>query len=160
MRRLALISALLLAGSVFAVGQSGGNNTPPGGDLVGSDRATTSAGTSSTRSRDTEQNQRMTGTTGSTKGPTGSPAFSGSSVYGNTAAQSGAGVKGKAGTTSATAGRQRAYGQHSSVNDTGVEDETSVIPAGRGGAAAATRSSSRQPNPNGKRHRRRTQPPK
>ena len=155
MRTLALIT-VLLAGSLFAFGQ----NTPPGGDLVGSDHAHASAGPHSTRSRDTQQNQRMTGTTGSTTGASGSPAYAGSSVYGNTAAQSGSGAKGQAGTTSAVAGRQRAYNQRGSAQDTSAENQTSVVPSGQGGAA--TDASSKQAHastPHAKHHRRKTQPP-
>jgi hypothetical protein len=117
MRKCALITALILLSSVFALAQSGGDQTPPGGDMVGSDYHA-AEGQLGEQSRDAAQNQRMSGTYGNTKGYAGNPSYAGSSEYSSTQAQSATGATGQQGETAAIAGRARAEDRQSSPYDT------------------------------------------
>ena len=104
MRRLVLLMAVLLLSAGVALAQK----TPPGGDMVGSDRP---GGRSDVRSAPTaspDANQQLTGTTGSSSGYEQNPAFAGSSTYG-TASSVNNDRSGMQGQTTATAARRRAY---------------------------------------------------
>jgi hypothetical protein len=116
MRRLVLLTALLLWSSVFVLAQSGGDQTPPGGDMIGSDPHP-AVGQLGQQSGDSEQNQRMTGTMGSTKGYAGDPAYAGSSEYLSTQTISTQGAVSEA-EAAATAGRRRAENPQTSPYDT------------------------------------------
>ena len=119
MRRLALMAALLLGGSVFMFAQAGQGPTPPGPDTVGSDHNIQQPGS---RSRsDTQQNQRMTNNTGTSWGNERPRANAGSSVYSSRTQQGNQGVIGQQGQESAISGRQRAHNRDYSSKDTSVE---------------------------------------
>lgn len=116
MRRFALLTALLFLSSVFVLAQSGGDQTPPGGDMVGSSPRPAEAQLGS-QSVDSAQNQRITGTMGNTKGYSGSPFYAGSSDYTSRENISGNGVQGQQEFTSTAAGRRRAEDNRSSPYD-------------------------------------------
>src|SRR5689334_10354288 len=119
MRRIAFVAALLLGGSIFMLGQAGQGPTPPGPDVVGSDRGVQRPG-SSARS-DTQQNQRMTNSTGTSWGNERPRVHAGESVYSTRTAQGNIGVKGQQGESAAISGRQRAHNRGYSSKDTSVE---------------------------------------
>jgi len=127
--------SLLLAG-VLAVSACGfaqsGSTPPPGGDMVGSDRAVTPrAGTHGQLSPSPNQNQQMTNTGGTTTGFERAPAKAGASIHETQQAQQNVGTKGVQGEMSATAGRRRAHHQKYSVEDTGAEKATSQSQSGK-----------------------------
>lgn len=136
MRRIALVAALLLGGSVFMFGQAGQGPTPPGPDVVGSDRPVQRSG-SSARS-DAQQNQRMTNSTGTSWGNERPRVNAGESVYSSRTAQGNRGVVGQQGEESAISGRQRAHNRGYSSKDTSVE------PMRNGGQSNAIGSRSEQ----------------
>ena len=109
MHRSAVITALLVASSPLWWAQAGGGQAPPGGDQVGSGRSTQLPGHSA--HSDPQQNQRMTGTMGTTRGNEQQPAYAGHSTHSTVAAQSSSGAVGQQGKTAATAGRRRAHDQ-------------------------------------------------
>ena len=147
MRRIALLTATLLLSSIFVLAQSGGDQTPPGGDMVGSDPHP-AVGQLGQQSGDSEQNQRMTGTMGSTKGYAGDPAFAGSSEYLSTQSISTPGAKSE-GQTAATAGRRRAENTQSSPYDTGASGSQPYLSGqfGRQNAAPAAQAKKPKPSP-------------
>ena len=110
MRRLALLAALLLAGSTFLFAQA----APPS-DTLGADHNTQRPGNVS-RS-DAQQNQRSTNTTGTTTGNEQQPSYAGQSIHSTVAAQSANGATGQQGKTSATAARRRSHNQTQSAYD-------------------------------------------
>ncbi len=138
MRRIALIAALLLAGSMFVFGQAGQGATPPGPDVVGSDRGVQSPGPGGKSRQDTQQNHRMTNTTGATSGHERPQGTAGESVYSTHTAQGNIGVKGQQGEASAISGRQRSHNRGYSSKDTSVE------PMHNGGQAGAIGSRSEE----------------
>lgn len=93
--------------SLFALAQSGGDQTPPGGDMLGSSPRP-AQGQLGEQSRDAAQNQRMTGTMGTEKGYSGDPTYAGSSDYISRQNLSDTGVQGQQEFTSTAAGRRRA----------------------------------------------------
>ena len=126
MRKIALVTALLLLSSIFVLAQSGGDQTPPGADMLGSDYLP-SQGQLSEQSTDAAQNQRITGTYGNTKGYSGDPAYAGGSEYLNTQAISSTGAKGQQGEAAAIAGRTRAEDRQDSPFDTQVTGQGRLV---------------------------------
>jgi hypothetical protein len=118
MRRFVLLTTFLFLSSLFVFAQSGGDQTPPGGDMVGSDYHA-SEGLMGEQTQDAAQNQRMTGTMGNTKGYSGDPAYAGASDYTSLQNIADTGAKGQQEFTSTAAGRRRAEDRQSSPYDTG-----------------------------------------
>ena len=87
----------------LALPYASAQNTPPGGDQVGSDRHVGQGGLDTKPTNDPEANQRVTGTTGSTTGNSGSPVFAGagSDDRTNTENPSAAGQSGETGVAAA-----------------------------------------------------------
>lgn len=108
MRKLLLIGFLLLIASMLAGAQES-HRTPPGGDMVGSDRNLQRGDIRTSPSPSPDQNQVMTNSTGSSTGYQKVPAYSGTSVDESRTRQSTSGPSGLQGQTSATAGRRRAH---------------------------------------------------
>lgn len=147
MRKFALLTALLFLSSVCVFAQSGGDQTPPGGDMVGS-TPRPSQGQLGEQSQDAAQNQRMTGNTGNTKGYSGDPAYAGSSDYTSREAISTTGVQGQQEYTSTAAGRRRAENQQNSPYDTSTSQP--YLSGQFGQANAAQQSSPPQANAKGR----------
>lgn len=126
MRKIALVTALLLLSSVFVLAQSGSDQTPPGGDMLGSDYQP-AQGQLGEQSVDAAQNQRITGTYGNTKGYSGATAYSGGSEYLSTQAINSTGVKGEQGEASGIAGRTRAEDRQTSPYDTAATGQGRLL---------------------------------
>ena len=105
MRSLWWVCLAVLLGTGVAVAQ----NTPPGGDMVGSSRPQAQGGVRTSPAVTPDANQRITGTTGTSSGYENNPAYSGSSTYGTATAMQSPGKTGMSGQTAATAARRRAY---------------------------------------------------
>jgi len=119
MRKLVLLTTFVFLSSLFVFAQSGGDQTPPGGDMVGS-TPRPSQGQLGQQSRDAAQNQRITGTMGGENGYSGDPAYAGSSDYTSPQNISDTGAQGQQEFTSTAAGRRRAEDRQSSPYDTGT----------------------------------------
>jgi hypothetical protein len=104
MRRLLLMTVLLLMAGVAAAQEA--QRTPPGGDMVGSDRSLQRGDIRTSPSPSPDQNQRMTNSAGATSGYEKVPAYSGASVD-QSRQQTSNGRVGMQGQTAATAGRKR-----------------------------------------------------
>ena len=81
MRRLFVFLAVLL----FSAGMALAQKTPPGADVLGSDRPVSRNGVRSEPTATPDANQRITNTNGSSSGYNANPAFAGSSTYGTAA---------------------------------------------------------------------------
>lgn len=149
MRKFAVITALLFLSSVFVFAQSGGDQTPAGGDMVGSSPHP-AVGQLGEQSEDAAQNQRMTGTMGNDNGFTGSPAYAGSSDYTSRENISGNGAQGQQEYTSTAAGRRRAENRQSSPYDTTASGSQSYL-SGRFGQTKAEQQQGGGQQPNAKR---------
>ncbi len=118
---------LLIAGMLFFLCFVGvsllAQNTPPGGDMVGSDRPVTSDDVRSSPTASPDANQRMTHSSGASSGYENTPAFAGKSTYGTATQQQSPGRSGIQGQTPAIAGRMRAQrrtgGIHSAATPKG-----------------------------------------
>ncbi len=108
MRRSLTLAALLLFIASFGIALRA-QNTPPGGDMVGSDRPVTRDDVRSSPTASPDANQRMTHSSGTSSGYENTPAFAGRSTDSTATAQQSPGRSGMQGQTSATAGRARAY---------------------------------------------------
>ncbi len=79
MRKFLLIAALLIAAPLLAAAQNSQGRTPPGGDMLGSDRYVQNSDINSMPTASPDANQRMTHSAGSTTGYENPPAFAGAS---------------------------------------------------------------------------------
>ncbi|MGH9521319.1 MAG: hypothetical protein ACRD3E_02170 [Terriglobales bacterium] len=157
MRRFALLAALLFLSSMFVVAQSGGDQTPPGGDMVGSTPRPAESQLGE-QSRDAAQNQRMTGNMGNTKGYSGDPFYAGSSDYTSRENISGSGAKGQQEYTSTAAGRRRAEDRQNSPYDTRTTASQSYL-SGRFGQGNQGQQANGPQRTNAKRPNGKQQPP-
>ncbi len=123
MRRVLFIGLLLLMGGLVAGAQEA-QRTPPGGDMVGSDRSLHSDDIRTMPSPSPDQNQRMTGSAGTSTGYEKVPAYGGTSIDEARTRQSTGSPVGLQGQASATAGRRRAH----SGSGTGAPPAKSVKP--------------------------------
>ena len=149
MRKIALVTALLMLTSVCVFAQSGGDQTPPGGDMVGSSPRP-SEGQLGEQSVDAAQNQRMTGNMGDTKGYASNPFYAGSSDYTSRENINGNGTKGQQEYTSTAAGRRRAEDRQNSPYDSRTTGSQSYL-SGRFGQGNQAQQPNGTQKPNEKR---------
>ena len=108
MRSLLVVAFMLLAGALVGNAQEA-QRTPPGGDMLGSDRYLQRSDITTEPSPSPDQNQIMTNSGGASSGYENVPAFAGTSVNEGRTEQGSGGNSGLQGQTASTAGRLQAY---------------------------------------------------
>lgn len=119
------ISVLLLSGCL-----AWAQKTPPGGDMLGSDRPAAQGGVRTSPAVTPDANQRVSGTLGTSSGYEGTGTYAGSSTYNTGTAVNSHGAQGMAGQTGSTQSRRRAFSAEAAQRKT-THKKTTRRRAGR-----------------------------